>query len=153
MLTFEALMQLEHSNIQLKTKQEEGKPYVFDPIRKGWYVLTPEEHVRQYLLQYLINTLKYPRGRIAVEKKILVGAMPKRFDLVVYDAAHRPWMLGECKAPEVDISEQTLHQILSYQRSIQCRYWLLSNGRELYCADGEDLMNIKWLEHLPPYGM
>ena len=124
---------------------------MFDPIRKKWIILTPEEHVRQYLIAYLIGTMHYPAAMIAVEKTLKVGAMSKRFDLVVYDRNHKPWMLAECKEPEVPITEQTLHQLLNYQRTLQCNYWLLSNGHQTFCADACDVNRIEWLRALPEY--
>ena len=98
------------TGIALKLKYEGATPFVFDPVRKNWFILTPEEHVRQYLLHYLTETMLYPLRMIAVEKKIMVGDMPKRFDIVIYDHEHKPWMLIECKSPEVNITEKTLHQ-------------------------------------------
>lgn len=137
--------------IQLTLKQENGQPLVFDPIRRRWLLLTPEEHVRQCIIHYLIHSLQYPQGMIAVEKQIMVGRLTKRFDLIVYDRNHQPWMLVECKAPEVTITEKTLHQLLNYQRTVQCRYWLLTNGHQVFCADAYDVNNIAWLNTLPAY--
>jgi hypothetical protein len=145
------MIMLDFSNTTLRLRKDAGKTQVFDPIRKKWMVLTPEEHVRQYLLQYLIQILNYPTGLIAVEKKILVGEMPKRFDVVVYNRDHQPWLLAECKAPEVTITEAALHQLLNYQRTIQCQYWLLTNGHQTYCADACDPGKVKWLDQLPAY--
>jgi hypothetical protein len=139
------------SNIQLRLKQEAGKTVVFDPIRKRWVSLTPEEHVRQYILHYLINDLHYPAALMAAEKGIMVGSRSKRFDIVVYNREHKPWMLVECKAPEVLISESTLHQLLNYQRTVQCNYWVLTNGHQTFCADACDVSNIKWLASMPAY--
>ncbi len=144
---------LDFTGIELKLKHEGDTAYVFDPVRKAWFVLTPEEHVRQYLLYYLTGVMQYPMGMIAAEKKIMVGDMAKRFDIVVYDREHKPWMLIECKAPEVDITEKTLHQLLNYQRSVQCRYWVLSNGRQTFCADGNNIESILWLDRLPAYDL
>jgi hypothetical protein len=141
------------TGIDLKLRQEEGKTYVFDPVRKKWLILTPEEHVRQYVIQYLIGPLKYPAALLAVEKMIEVGNLKKRFDAVVYSREHKPWMLVECKAPEVAITEKTLHQLLAYQRTVQCNYWLLTNGHEAFCADACDIENIRWLNSLPLYEM
>ena len=142
---------LNFSNIQLKLRQAEGKTSVFDPVRKKWLVLTPEEHVRQYMIHYLKDTMQYPASLFAVEKTIKVGNVSKRFDIVVYSREHKPWMLVECKAPEIPVSETTLHQLLNYQRTVQCRYWLLTNGHETFCADARDIENIKWLSSLPGY--
>ncbi|MCW3120794.1 MAG: hypothetical protein JWQ38_286 [Flavipsychrobacter sp.] len=139
------------SNIRLKLQQTDGKTSVFDPIRRKWIILTPEEHVRQYMIQYLTDTMHYPASLMSVEKTIQVGDLKKRFDIVVYSREHKPWMLVECKEPGVPISEQTLHQLLSYQRVMQCSYWLLTNGPQTFCADACDVNNIKWMDSLPAY--
>ena len=146
------MIPLDFSNITLKLQQADGKATVFDPVRKKWLVLTPEEHVRQYLIHYLADTLKYPLALLSVEKTIKVGALNKRFDIVVYNRDHKPWMLVECKAPEVPVSEKTLYQLLNYQGTVQCAYWLLTNGHQTFCADARDTENIKWLPSLPAYG-
>lgn len=145
------MITIDYSDISLKLKQADGKTTVFDPVRKKWVVLTPEEHVRQYLLQYMTGTLNYSPSLIAVEKTISVGNMNKRFDIVVYNREHRPWMLAECKSPEVPITEKTLQQLLTYQRTVQCDYWLLTNGHQAYCANAADMNNINWLTSLPAY--
>jgi hypothetical protein len=145
------MIQFDFTGISLKLKKEHNTVSVFDFIRKKWIVLTPEEQVRQYLSQYLIHTRAYPSGMIAVEKKIIVGKMAKRFDLVIYDRKHNPWMLIECKAPDVDLSERTLHQLLQYQRALPCRYWVLSNGHRHFCADAVDPQQVVWLQDLPLY--
>ena len=141
------------TGIALKLRQWKGKSQVWDPVRKKWIILTPEEHVRQYLLQYLLQTLHYPITMIAVEKAIMVGTLKKRFDIVVYDTNHQPWMLVECKAPEVELTETTLHQLLNYHSAIACSYWVLTNGRHLFCADARDVASIKWMVSLPAYNI
>jgi len=145
------MISIDFSKIQLKLQQVDGKTNVFDPVRKKWVILTPEEHVRQYILQHLIDIMQYPASLIAVEKTIQVGEMSKRFDIVVYSREHKPWMLVECKEPQVAISEKTLHQLLNYQRTMQCNYWLLTNGHQTFCADACDITNIKWMNSLPAY--
>ncbi|MES2703828.1 MAG: type I restriction enzyme HsdR N-terminal domain-containing protein [Bacteroidota bacterium] len=142
---------IDFTGIEIKLGQAGGKTTVFDPVRKKWLVLTPEEHVRQYVLQYMITVARYPATLLAVEKTILVGNLSKRFDIVVYDRNHKPWLLAECKAPEVAVTEKTLHQLLNYQQKVQCNYWLLTNGHQTYCADACDTANIKWLQSLPRY--
>lgn len=145
------MVTLDLSELRLRLQQEAEKTLVFDPVRKKWLKLTPEEHVRQYILQFLLQRLQYPASLIAVEKKILVGKMNKRFDIVVFDRSYRPWMLIECKEPQVPISEQTLFQLLQYNRTLSCKYWVLSNGHETFCAEADTDMNITWLNTLPTY--
>lgn len=147
------MITLDFSDLHLRLATNSEKTTVFDPIRKKWVSLTPEEHVRQYLLQYLLHRMDYPASLIAVEKKIAVGKMARRFDLTVFDREHKPWLLAECKEPEVTLSEETLFQLLHYHRALPCRYWLISNGHQHFCADARDLNHIHWMEELPVYGL
>lgn len=146
------MLSLNFSNISLKLAQKEGKTCVFDPVRKKWLVLTPEEHVRQHMLSYMIEVMHYPPALMAVEKTIKAGNLTKRFDIVIYErGSHKPWMLVECKEPSTPVIEKTLYQLLNYQRVLQCNYWLLSNGHETYCADACNTEQIKWMNELPCY--
>lgn len=148
------MVSINFSSIQLQLKNQDGKVYVFDPIRKKWVVLTPEEHVRQYMISYLITHLNYPASLISVEKKIIVAGLPKRFDIVIYSRDnHAPWMLIECKAPDVLLTENTLHQLLNYHNTMQCSYWVLTNGHQTYCADATIQTSIKWMDTLPSYSL
>ena len=145
------MIALDFTNIHLKLRHDGDKVSVFDPIRKKWLILTPEEHVRQHIIHYLTDAMHYPASLMAVEKNIKVGTRNKRYDIVVYNRDHQPWMLVECKAPEVPVSEKTLQQLLSYQGVVQCSYWLLTNGHQSFCADARDMENISWLGSLPQY--
>ena len=79
---------------------------LYDPIRKKDVPATPEEHVRQATVQYLLDVVKVPAHLIAVEFPLsLVNAKTDdRVDIVVHnfrDGApmSKPWLLVECKAP------------------------------------------------------
>lgn len=124
---------------------------MYDSIRKKWIVLTAEEHVRQYFIYHLVHEKKYPPALIAVEKKIQIGDRFKRFDIVVFDQEHKPWMLIECKEPAIELSQQALFQLLHYQRALQSRYWVITNGHQTYCANASDINNVAWLSELPTY--
>jgi hypothetical protein len=128
-----------------------GWVQVYDPIRKRWVAYTPEEAVRQNLITYCLTELKYPSAYVAVEKSVAAPGIAARADLLVYNTAHQPWMLVECKAPEVAVSEQTLYQLLRYQHALGCRYWVLYNGITCFCADAADPLSIRWLPALPPF--
>ncbi|WP_118975471.1 type I restriction enzyme HsdR N-terminal domain-containing protein [Taibaiella koreensis] len=133
-----------------RLRQQDGKRYIFDPIRKKYVLLTPEEWVRQHLLVYFCEVMAYPRGLISVEKEIRVNQLKKRYDIVVYDYDHRPWMLIECKEPAVAVDERTLAQLLRYHSSLQCPYWMLSNGTQHFCAAVQD-HKVSWLDQLPAH--
>ena len=103
---------------QFRIKVENGKRFIFDKIRKIWLFLTEEEWVRQNFLNYLISTLKYPSGLIALEKEIMLNDLKKRFDILVYNSSHKPWLMVECKASSIKLSEDVLQQLLRYNISV-----------------------------------
>lgn len=111
-------------------KQGEGH-MVFDEKRKQWVVLTPEEWVRQNTYQWLVQQLKYPPEVIAVEKEIKLFDLLKRFDMLVYDHDFQPWMMVECKAQSVPITQKTLMQVLRYNIAVPVPYLLITNGLEV----------------------
>lgn len=113
-----------------RIKQEEGKDYIFDAIRKRWLLLTPEEWVRQNFIQYLVQVKSYPLSLIAVEKELRLGELKKRFDILVYDNEHQPWLMVECKAPEIKLTESVLQQALRYNISVPVKYIVITNGNE-----------------------
>ena len=79
-----------------RIKTGNGKDFIFDLLRKKWVVLTPEEWVRQNFIQYLLQVKNYSAALIAIEKEIKLGELKKRFDILVYDSKHQPWMMIEC---------------------------------------------------------
>lgn len=119
---------------ELRLKKEEGKVYVFDPVRSKWLVLLPEELVRQLLILYLIKEKAYSKNFIAVEKGLKVNELDKRFDLLIYDPDTQPFMLVECKAPTVKITQDVFRQIAIYNMAFQVDFLLVTNGIQTYCC-------------------
>jgi hypothetical protein len=129
-------------------KEENGKEMVFDFIRKQWLLLNEEEWVRQNFIQFLIQELKYPLELIAVEKEIQLGDLKKRFDILVYDPDHKPWMLIECKAGGIVLNENVLHQVLRYNISMPSNFLVITNGQFTYAwekINGE----LKEIQQMP----
>jgi len=121
-----------------RIKKENGKEFIFDPLRKKWLVLTPEEWVRQNFLQYLLQVKKYPAALIAVEKVILLGELKKRFDILVYNKEYQPWMMVECKAMEIKLDEMVLEQVLRYNISVPVEFMVITNGNLVYAWQKKD---------------
>ena len=107
---------------------------LFDPIRKKWIVITPEELVRQMLLLYMIEEKGFPKNKINVEKQVLVNGQPKRFDILVYSKETQPVLLVECKAPNVPIDEMVLDQIARYNMVLKVNFLIMTNGIETFCC-------------------
>ena len=77
---------------KLNVSGTDGISQVFDPVRKKYVALAPEELLRQLFLLYLIEEKKYSPGRIRSEIGIEVNGMKKRCDIVVFDAQINPWL-------------------------------------------------------------
>lgn len=133
----------------LQIKKTEHKTYIFDPIRKKQLVLQPEELVRQLVIQHLLQTHRISSAKIAVEKALKFGKLTKRFDLMVYQEIPHPFLLIECKAFKVAITEQTLWQAAWYNFQLRADYLLVTNGLQTYCAKMDyDLKSYNYVESL-----
>lgn len=100
---------------------------IFDPVRKYWIALTPEEWVRQHFIQFLLSK-GYPLSLIAVEKKILVNQLTRRCDIVVYTREMKPFLIVECKRTDVALSDQVLQQVLRYHIPLNAPFLMITNG-------------------------
>ncbi len=114
-------------------RQVAGKREILDPLRRKYVRLTPEEWVRQHLVQYLISDLGYPCGLIAIERSIDLHGKRFRADVIVHDRTGGAVLMAECKEPDVSISQQTFDQIAAYNRVVQARCLLVTNGLVHYC--------------------
>lgn len=140
-------LNLPKAKLSLKRKQD--KVYVFSILRKKDLLLTPEEWVRQHLVHQLIYHYGFPAGRIAEEFSLEYNGRSKRADLVLYNTNGKPVMIIETKAPEVEISEETLFQIAQYNAVLQVEYLMLSNGITHYIARISSDGSIEYLKDFP----
>ena len=143
------MISINYPEFPFKIQKEAGKDCIFDPLRKTWVVLTPEEWVRQNFIQYLIQVRQYPASLIAIEKTIQLGELKKRFDIIVYKN-EAPWILIECKEANVSLTEKTLEQILQYQQVVEANYLVMTNGHTTYGAKIET-GKLHYLQSLPDY--
>lgn len=102
---------------------------VYDIARKKNVPFTPEELVRQTILHYLVHTQKIGLSLIAVERKLVINQQTKRFDLVVFNREGKPFILVECKSPEVTINIDTFLQSGNYNTHLEAEFIWLSNGK------------------------
>lgn len=117
-----------------KLKEEAGTLFIFDEVRKKFLVLTPEEWVRQHVVQFLIREKKVPKGLIQLEGGLNYNGLQKRSDVLVFNAAGEKVLLVECKAPKVKISQDTFDQIARYNFVHRVPWLLVSNGLAHYCC-------------------
>ena len=120
---------------RLTYKVEKGKRYIYDLIRKNYLVQTPEEVVRQLVLVYLLEEKGYSKNRLSVERGLKVNSRSKRFDILVFDEQMGTFLLVECKAPNVPVTQATFRQIASYNLPLKVRYLMVTNGIGTYCCE------------------
>lgn len=135
---------------QFKLKQEGLRTHIFDAVRKKYVTLTPEEWVRQNFLQYLIQDKKFPASLIAVEAGLKYNQLQKRMDVLVYDKRGIPYLMVECKAPAVKITQDTFDQIARYNMAFKVKYLVVTNGMDHYCCQMDYTLNTyHYLEQIP----
>ena len=127
------LPKLNFPEYSFSVRQSEGKAEIFDIARKKYVALTPEEWVRQHVVHYLHHTLEYPIELIQVEGSITFNKMPKRCDIIVYNASMKPLLLVECKKPEVQLQQKTFDQAMIYNMVLNVPYILITNGLQNAC--------------------
>ena len=136
-----------------EVKNKEKDPYIFDPARKKYVRLTPEEWVRQNFMRYLCQEKGYPLSRMAVEKRLKSPlGLVRRADIVVYDRHTRPDIIVECKAPSVSVTQETMDQVMRYNGVLGARILCLTNGlRHVYALPYPEGKGFVYLRELPDY--
>ena len=134
----------------LVIKSSKNKRYVFDQIRKKFVILTPEEWVRQHVVQYLLNDKKVPKSWISVEKQFTLAGLKKRFDVIVFLGDGSVQLLVECKAPSITISQETFDQIARYNMNFNAQFMMITNGlNHYYCNFDYENQQYLFCEDLP----
>jgi hypothetical protein len=114
----------------LKIRENDSRKEVFDPVRQKWVVMTPEEHVRQVFILYLLNVKQLPLSHLSVEHAVTVNGMTQRYDLVVFGDDLQPWMMVECKAPHIKLTQKVADQAARYNNVLRAPYVCVTNGAE-----------------------
>ncbi len=139
---------------QIPLKNKENKTLVFDSIRKKWLKLVPEEWVRLNCIEFLINEKKISRSLISVEKEFKLNNLKKRFDIVVFNKKGEIYLLVECKAPNVKISQSVFNQITKYNLVLKSKFLMISNGiNHYFFTMNFESQKIEFLKELPSYDL
>lgn len=146
------MQQLNLPDFEFRIRESQGQQEIFDPVRRKFVALNPEEWVRQHFIRYLIDYRNVPASLIAVEKALTLNRQTKRTDIVIYGHKAKPRMIVECKAPGVKISQAVFEQIGRYNMTLQVEFLVVTNGLNHYCAK-IDFTNSKYffLEEIPDY--
>ena len=126
------MQKLNFPSYSFRLKSSENKTLIFDIVRKKYVVLTPEEWVRQHTIHFLHFEKKYPLSLMAVEKQLKIHALTRRTDIVLYKNDGKPFIIVECKAPSVEISQGVFDQIARYNMALNSELLMVTNGISHY---------------------
>lgn len=126
------MQKLNFPDYTFRFKNRENQLYIFDPVRKKFILLQPEEWVRQHVIQYLLQQKNCPVSLINAEKALKINGLTRRYDIVVYYPDGRIFLMVECKAPEVPITQDTFDQIARYNLALKAEYLMVTNGKKHY---------------------
>lgn len=144
--------QLNFPMYEFRFKNNKNKLYIFDIIRKKFVVLTPEEWVRQNVVQFLLEEKKIPVTLINVEKALKINGLTKRYDIVVFRTNGEIFLVVECKAPHIEITQSVFDQIAIYNLSLNAEFQMVTNGiQHYYCQMDYQNQCYVFLKDLPNF--
>jgi len=140
------ILNLPKANLKLKPNQ------IWDILRKKYVLHTPEEWVRQHFIHYLIS-LGYSENLMASEKLVNYNNMSKRCDIVAFNNKNETLLIVECKAPHINLTEDTFYQIAKYNSVLNAKFLILTNGIQHIVAHVDKQKNeISYLKEIPKFG-
>jgi hypothetical protein len=146
------MIKLNFPDYEFRIIQKADKLSIFDPVRKRYVALTPEEWVRQHVIRYLEKEKLVPLSLIRAEAGIRLYQTHKRFDLAVSDRNGNPLLLVECKAPSVAVTQEVLDQAVRYNMTLKVAFLMLTNGlQHIFCRVDLITGALKRIETLPEY--
>ena len=146
------MLALNLPSFAVKMQQRNGKSLIFDPLRKKYVALTPEEWVRQHFTHFLTDHKGYPKGLLANEIQLDLNGTKKRCDTVLFNKDLSARMIVEYKAPHIAITQAVFDQITRYNMVLKVDYLIVSNGINHYCCKIDyQSMSYSFLPDIPSY--
>lgn len=136
--------------VELRLRMEDKILKVFDPLRKKYVALTPEEYVRQQFTAWMTDCLGYPASLMSNEVSLSLNDTKRRCDTVVFRSDGSPAVIVEYKAPTVAITQNVFDQIARYNMVLHSSYLIVSNGLLHYCCKMDyDKNSYAFLPNIP----
>ncbi|WP_228779981.1 type I restriction enzyme HsdR N-terminal domain-containing protein [Aquiflexum lacus] len=143
---------LNFPEFKFNIREHKGTLSIFDAMRKKFLILTPEEWVRQHMISFLVEYKQYPKSLFALEKSIQYNNLLKRFDILILDRSGNPFLLIECKATDVKLSQKTVEQVAVYNKTVGAPYMGISNGKQhIFLAFIRNEQKYEQLSDLPQF--
>lgn len=129
----DTLPQLNLPAFDVRLRSGAGGAEVYDPLRRQWVALTPEEWVRQHFVNYLTAYRGYPAALMANEVGLRFNGMLRRCDTLIYNNKLERVCVVEYKAPSVPITQKVFDQIARYNSVLRAPLLMVSNGLRHFC--------------------
>jgi hypothetical protein len=126
--TYNFMQGLNFPQYEFTIKQVGEHMQIFDPVRKQYIILTPEEWVRQHVIRYLLDEKGFPSGLLSVESSINLFRTKKRYDLAAFNREGMPLLVVECKSPDIKLNHSVIDQAVRYNLALQASYLFITNG-------------------------
>ena len=112
-----------------------GKECFLDKTKHLLRIATPEEEVRQRVIEFLNDVMQIPYTAIETEIPVsyFVEGQKGRMDIVVYgikDSLRYPVLVIECKANDVQLTDEVYNQVKRYSEVIDIPVLMVTNGIE-----------------------
>ena len=146
------MFRLNLPDYEIKIQEKDGKPHIFDFLRRKYVALTPEEWVRQHFMHFLAEHKSYPAGLMANEVELRVGEKHLRCDSIIYNKEAQPIMIIEYKAPTIQLTQHVFDQITAYNMLLHVDYLIVSNGlQHICCRMDYEKHTYTFLPEIPEY--
>lgn len=128
----------------------DGTKLLWNPVLKKSFVDRPEERVRLQIVDYLILEAGFSASRISFESPVNLprDKSASRTDIICFDKDFKPFLLAECKAPEIALNEKASVQIARYNQKVKAPFLLITNGLEDLWFDTQS-DSVSSLSHIP----
>lgn len=133
------------------------KKLIYDPCRQILLQYTPEEEVRQKIIRLLIEEMEIPRDTISTEFALnhIDLSSKQRADIVVWhkdrDGNERALLVLEIKASHIELTNNTLEQVQSYNEILKAKYIGISNGKHIQLYEVNEGSTIPLTNELYTY--
>lgn len=103
-------------------------------IRKRLISITPEEEVRQSLINFLITEKGYPIENIQIEVPMsyFEKGAKGRADILIFDNDENVLCLIECKEPREYLTDNVLEQVERYDKYVKAETTCIAIGSEIH---------------------
>ena len=112
--------------------------WIWAPLKADWFMLRPEERVRQHYILRLHHKYGYSFDQMDQERRTKHGRSSPKADIVIWDSVaakvegRAPVIAVECKSDNVTIDPDDYEQGDSYARAIgePCEFLVMTNAKE-----------------------